>query len=51
MISPTQATAAIRTTSPLDIQRLLPGPSAMNGLFFFLILFQSLEVTNIDPIA
>ncbi|KAL4003172.1 Tc5 transposase DNA-binding domain family protein [Acanthocheilonema viteae] len=28
--SPTQATAAIRTTSPLDIQRLLPGPSAVN---------------------
>ncbi|VDK70260.1 unnamed protein product [Litomosoides sigmodontis] len=28
--SPTQATAAIRTTSPLDIQRLLPGPSTMN---------------------
>uniref|UniRef100_A0A0R3S477 HTH CENPB-type domain-containing protein n=1 Tax=Elaeophora elaphi TaxID=1147741 RepID=A0A0R3S477_9BILA len=28
--SPTQATVAIRTTSPLDIQRLLPGPSAMN---------------------
>ncbi|EJD76295.1 hypothetical protein LOAG_16725 [Loa loa] len=28
--SPTQATAAIRTTSPLDIQRLLPGPSTVN---------------------
>uniref|UniRef100_A0A8R1Y1W9 HTH CENPB-type domain-containing protein n=1 Tax=Onchocerca volvulus TaxID=6282 RepID=A0A8R1Y1W9_ONCVO len=28
--SPTQATAAIRTTSPLDIQRLLPDPSVMN---------------------
>uniref|UniRef100_A0A915Q2V4 HTH CENPB-type domain-containing protein n=1 Tax=Setaria digitata TaxID=48799 RepID=A0A915Q2V4_9BILA len=30
MASPTQATAAIRTTSPLDIQRLLPAPSVMN---------------------
>ncbi|VDO39907.1 unnamed protein product [Brugia timori] len=29
--SPTQATVAIGTTSPLDIQRLLPGPSAVNG--------------------
>uniref|UniRef100_A0A1I8EGA4 HTH CENPB-type domain-containing protein n=1 Tax=Wuchereria bancrofti TaxID=6293 RepID=A0A1I8EGA4_WUCBA len=28
--SPTQATVAIGTTSPLDIQRLLPGPSAVN---------------------
>ncbi|OZC09610.1 centromere binding protein B, DNA binding protein [Onchocerca flexuosa] len=28
--SPTQATAAIRTTSPLDIQRLLPDPSIVN---------------------
>ncbi|MCP9259441.1 Major centromere autoantigen B [Dirofilaria immitis] len=30
MTNPTQATVAIRTTSPLDIQRLLPGPSVVN---------------------